>query len=163
MPETPKSKLAQAHDAIQRTKAVFGRYKERTESIAGNAKEGILIGVSAFGLAAADQMLGEEVVSGIRQHKVGGLPTAALATGVVALGTVAGVFGKQEDVGWAAAKSALAEWLAKEGTIAGEKVRMKRDAQAPKAAASAPQVGPKTASAAEQVESKETAPVAATA
>jgi len=145
-----KSKLAAANDAIQRTKAVFGRYKERTEEIAGNAKEGVLIGVTTFGMAAGDQMLGEEVVAGIRQHKVGGIPTSAIATGVIVAGTVLGTFGKQGDVGWALAKSSLAEWLAKEGTIAGEKVRMKRDALTSQQAKAPAQVGPKTATAAEQ-------------
>jgi hypothetical protein len=151
-PTTSKSKLAAANDAIQRTKAVFGRYKERTEEIAGNAKEGILIGVATFGLAAGDQMLGEEVVSGIRQHKVGGIPTAAIATGVVVAGTVLGTFGKQGDVGWALAKSSLAEWLAKEGTIAGEKVRLKRDALVSKPETKTGALPAKSASAAEQVQ-----------
>jgi hypothetical protein len=137
-----KTTFQELRDAAARWKKKADDVRGQAEEIAGEviATVGVAGGSAAAGFL--DELKGESIGHGIRQHKIGSVPTS-LGAGALLEGAAAfGMFGKYSRIGYAVGQGAVGAFANTMGRLAGANMREKgaelSKTEAPKAAAPAP-------------------------
>lgn len=125
MSDEKRTTFAELRDAAARWKKKADDFRAHGETIAGEVIATAGVGIGSAGGGFLDEFKGEVIGHGIRQHKVGSLPTS-LAAGVLLEGAAAlGFFGKYDRIGYAVGQGAVGNYCSTMGRLAGANVREK--------------------------------------
>lgn len=120
-----KSTFQELRDAAARWKRKADEVRGQAEEIAGEviSTVGVAGGCAAAGFL--DELKGADIGNGIRQHKVGSIPTS-LGAGVLLEGAAAfGLFGKYSRIGYAVGQGGVGAYANTMGRLAGANMREK--------------------------------------
>ena len=115
-----KSTYAELRDAALRWTAKANSIKEQGEEIAGEALALGATSVGCFGTGLVDQYKGKDLGNGIKQHKIGSLPSSALVGGVLEGAAAFGAFGKYSRVGFSLGHGCVGGYVNTLGRLAGQ-------------------------------------------
>jgi hypothetical protein len=106
MPQSP----SELKESILRLRSRISKGRETIEEVSSNLTGLAVGGVLGYGSGVLDQRYGKEIAAGVKQHRLGNVPTTLLATGAGVAVTLLGGFGKMSHIGWDATKSAFTSY-----------------------------------------------------
>lgn len=121
--------ITELRNAVERWQRKAKDMSERGEELAGEVLRTGASNGASFMAGVLDQVKGVDLGAGIKQHKVGDIPTT-LGVGVASeLAAAFGVFGKYATVGFAFGQGALNSYTNTLGRLAGQAMLEKQSAK----------------------------------
>lgn len=120
-----KSTVQELRDAALRWKSKAQQIQAGAEEMAGEFIATCAVGASSAAGGFLDELKGQDVGYGIRQHKIGNIPTTAGAGALLEGAAAFGVFGKYSRVGYALGQGAIGAFTNTWGRMLGAGVREK--------------------------------------
>lgn len=125
MSDKKTTTFQELRDAASRWKRKADEFRAQGEEIAGEVISTLGVGIGSAAGGFLDELKGESIGHGIRQHKIGSLPTS-LAAGVALEAAAAfGVAGKYARIMYAVGQGSVGNYCSTMGRLAGANVREK--------------------------------------